>query len=331
MYRKNARTHSFLGKPFTTLLKTKDKCGCLGALLRGERDIMTKKQLISMVLLAFLAGLAGSWIGAKSPVPPLSTTQTQESVFARVNRAKTLRCGYILYDFVVNKDPNTGKMSGILVDALAEMASRLDWKVEWTEEIPYTSAYEGLKTGRYDAVCTALWGFPEAARVAEFVGPFYFEPIGIWVRADDTRFDGAWDKINDAAVTISGVDGTFPALEAKALYPAAKLHALPQSTDYAAPLMDVAARKADVTFITNSMGLAFNRMNGGKLRNIAANPPFRIFPIYLAVEQGAFEMQSLLNSVLNLMQNDQSMEKIIAKYEKDEGSFYRVAKPYRAP
>lgn len=292
---------------------------------------MNKKTALFIVLLAFLSAWTGSWFGPqqKNNGQAGVSNEAKESVFERVSRTKTLRCGYILYDFVVNKDPNTGAMSGILVDALTEVASRLGWKVEWAEELSYTTGFEGLKTGRYDLVCTALWGFPETAKITEFVGPLYYEPIGIWVRADDHRFDNAWEKINDPSVTISGVDGTFPALEAKALYPAAKLAALPQSSDYAAPLMDVATKKADVTFITNSMGLAFNRMNEGKLRNIAANPPLRIFPIYLAVSKGEFALQTLLQSVVNLMQNDQAMEKIISKYEKDPGSFYRVAKPYR--
>lgn len=290
---------------------------------------MSRKHILIIMLLAFLASWAGAWLGGRQAATGATLVSAQESVLARVSRSKTLRCGYILYDFVVNKDPNTGAMSGILVDAMTEMTKRLGWTVEWTEELSYTTGFEGLKTGRYDVVCTALWGFPETAKLTEFVGPLFYEPIGIWVRADDHRFDDNWDKINDPAVTISGVDGTFPALEAKALYPKAKLMALPQLSPYAAPLMDVATGKADVTFITNSMGLAYNRANKGALRNIAGEPPFRIFPIYLAVEKGAFEMQTLLNSVLNLMQNDQTMEKIIRKYEKDKGSFYRVAKPYR--
>jgi len=292
---------------------------------------MKKTHFIGLVLIAFLAGWVGSqWGGGAKTDKIDGSTTNKEGVFQRVSRTKTLRCGYILYDFVVNKDPNTGAMSGILVDALKEMGARLGWQVEWTEELSYTTGFEGLKTGRYDLICTALWGFPETAKIAEFVGPLYYEPIGLWVRAADHRFDGDWSKINDPSVTVSGVDGTFPAQEAKVLYPKAKLASLPQSADYAAPLMDVATRKADVTFITNSMGLAFNRMNGNALRNIAVNPPFRIFPIYLAVEKGAFELQTLLQSVVNLMQNDQTMETIIHKYEKDEGSFYRVAKPYQA-
>ncbi|MDD3182561.1 MAG: transporter substrate-binding domain-containing protein [Alphaproteobacteria bacterium] len=288
---------------------------------------MTKKHFVGLVFLAFLSG----WLGSLMARHPMSgeSVVAKETVFTRVMRTQTLRCGYILYDFVVNKDPNTGAMSGILVDALTEMTKRLGWKLEWTEELSYTTGFEGLKTGRYDAVCTALWGFPETAKLTEFVGPLFYEPIGLWVRVDDHRFDQDWDKINDPTISISGVDGTFPALEAKALYPKAKLTALPQLSPYAAPLMDVATGKADVTFITNSMGLAFNRMNGNKLRNIGATPPFRIFPIYLAVQKGAFELQTLLSSVLNLMQNDQTMDKIIRSYEKDPGSFYRVAKPYQ--
>lgn len=290
-------------------------------------------KLLQIILIILLSAATAYGVGHYTKVASIAVdvSPAKETTFQRVMRTGKLRCGYILYDFVVNKDPNTKKMSGILVDALEEMGKRLGWEVEWTEELAYMSQFEGLKTGRYDAVCSALWGFPETAKIAEFVGPFYYEPIGIWVRADDNRFDADWSKLNDPSVTISGVDGTFPAQEAKILYPRAKLHSLPQTSDYVAPLMDVATRKADVTFITNSMGLAFSDANQGKIRNIAMDPPLRVFPIYLAVAKGEMKLQSLLNSIINLMHNDQSLEVIIRKYEKYKGSFYRVARPYVVP
>ncbi|MDD5587399.1 MAG: transporter substrate-binding domain-containing protein [Alphaproteobacteria bacterium] len=251
-----------------------------------------------------------------------------ESAFDRATRTKTLRCGYILYDPVVRKNPNNGALSGILVDALNEIGKRLEWKIEWTEELSFITQFEGLRTGRYDLVCTALWGFPEQAKAGEFIGPFYYEPIGIWARSGDTRFDKDWSKINDPDVIVSGVDGTFPAQEAKAVFPQAKLRSLPQSSDYASPLMDVATGKADVTFINNSMGLAFDSNNPGKIRNIATGTPFRVFPIYVITAKGEFKLQSLMNNMLNLMHNDQSMARILRQYEKIPGSYYPVAKPY---
>ncbi len=137
---------------------------------------------ISQIALVVLLSAATAFaVGHYNAPQDTQGTATKETAFQRVMRTNKLRCGYVLYDFVVNKDPNTGKMSGIMVEAIDEMGRRLGWEVEWTEELPFMTQFEGLKTGRYDAICTALWGFPETAKIAEFAGPLYYEPIGIWV------------------------------------------------------------------------------------------------------------------------------------------------------
>ena len=254
-----------------------------------------------------------------------------ETAYDRVMRTGTLRCGYILYDPAIKMDLNTKKIYGILPDLLEDLTKRLSLKLEWTEEVPFVTAFEGLKLGRYDAVCTALWGWPEQARVGELVGPFYYYPIGIWVRADDHRFDTDRSKINAKDVKISGVDGTFPLDAARIDFPLAHAVSLPQSSDYTQPLMEVMTKKADITMMDNNIGLRFLKANPGTIRNISITPPYKIFGEFLVVPKGDHDLQSMLQSVVNLMVLDGSVDRTLKKYEAGAGAYYRVATPYQVP
>ncbi len=262
---------------------------------------------------------------------PAAEAPARESAYDRVMRTGTLRCGYIPYDPVIKVDANTGQITGILADLLADMAKRLSLKVEWTEEVPFVTAFEGLKNGRYDAVCAPLWGWPEQARVGLLVGPMYYYPIGIWVRTGDTRFDQSRVALNAATVKISGVDGTFPLDAARADFPLAQALSLPQSSDYTQPLMEVLTNKADVTFMDNNIGLRFLKANPGSLRNIAANPPYKVFGQFIMVPNSDFGLQAMLQSVSNLMVLDGTVDRILQTYEAGSGSYYRVARPYEVP
>jgi len=263
--------------------------------------------------------------------PALAVDKGKESAYDRVMRTGTIRCGYILYDPVVKKDPNSGELSGILFDIMNHMAARLELKIEWTEEVPFVTAFEGLKTNRYDAVCAPLWGWPPQARMGELIGPMYYYPIGAWARADDTRFDSGLSSVNNEGIKISGVDGTFPLDAAKADFPKAHSLSLPQMSDYTQPLMEVKTGKADITFMDNNIGLRFLNSNPGTVKNIAANPPYKIFGQFIMIDKNEHSLRTMLQSVVNLMILDGSMDRLIVPHENRTGAYYRVAKPYEVP
>lgn len=260
---------------------------------------------------------------------PLSAhAADNESAYERVLKTGKLRCGYVIYNPVVSKDLENGSVSGILPDILEELGKKLNIEVEWTEEIPFTTQFEGLQTGRYDMVCTALWGWPQQARVAELIGPLYFYPLGVWVRTDDNRFNNNLDAINSSEITISGVDGTYPLDAARNDFPNANVISLPETAEYSQPLLDVMTKKADVTFFDNNMGQLFDEANPGKLKNITIDPPYRIFGSFLAVNKGEHNLDSMLQSVIDLMLLDGSIDKILKKYESENGGYYRVNRQY---
>jgi len=274
------------------------------------------------------SGLIAFLVAALLVFPAVAAQKTAETAHDRVLRTGVLRCGYVAYDPVVQKDPKTGAMTGILVDIMAEIAKRLELKVEWTEEVPFVTAFEGLKTARYDAVCAPLWGWGPQVRTGELVGPMYFYPIGAWVRANDNRFDKGLGAVNAAGVKISGVDGTFPLDAARADFPKATAVSLPQISDYTQPLMEVKTKKADVTFMDNNIGLRFLRANPGTVKNVAANPPYKIFGQFILVNKGEHALQSMLQSMVHLTVLDGTMDKMIAKHEAGKGAYYRAATPY---
>lgn len=122
------------------------------------------------------------------------TSRTQEPqgrgracLYDHVMSSGTLRVGYTVYPPGVIKGAD-GKPRGIAVDVLNEVASRLNLKIEWTEEVGWATQIEGLESGRYDIVGTAVWPNPKRARLTTLSKSLFYSPLYFYARSDDTRF-----------------------------------------------------------------------------------------------------------------------------------------------
>ncbi|HOO50711.1 MAG TPA: ABC transporter substrate-binding protein, partial [Alphaproteobacteria bacterium] len=127
----------------------------------------------------------------------------KESVFDRVMRTGTIRCGYFPYAPTLIIDPNTKEMSGIFYEIIEEMGRRLSLKVEWAEEVDYGVIAEGFKTNRYDMFCNTVWPTPERVRESSFSIPVFYSTVDIFVRTDDHRFDEDFSKLNDPSIMLA--------------------------------------------------------------------------------------------------------------------------------
>lgn len=58
-----------------------------------------------------------------------------ESVYDRVMRTGTIRCGYLAWKDFIDIDPNTGAMTGIIHDYMDALSRNLGLKLEWTAEV----------------------------------------------------------------------------------------------------------------------------------------------------------------------------------------------------
>ena len=259
------------------------------------------------------------------------TGSTSNQGYSHVIEAKTIRCGYVPYPPGLIKDPNTGKISGIFAETLEASAKDLGYKIEWSEEVGWGTMIEGLKAGRFDAVCSPVWANSTRAQFAEFTQPIFYSGIGVYVRADERRFGNGLEGINSDGVTLATIDGEMTSIVADQDYPVAKRVALPQNSDVSQELLNVVDRKADVTFVEPYIAEEFMKSHPGALRNLVADKPVRIFPNTMLVAKGNYQLKGLLDVMIAEMANSGRADRLIAKYDLGSGTFYPVARPYRAP
>lgn len=282
------------------------------------------KGLVVVLLGVFLCA-----VGCRSNSNAVTATN---SVYDRVIQSGTIRASYAVYPPYCIKDPNTGKMSGLFVDVLEEAGRRLGLKVEWTEEVGWGSIFEGLNANRDDVFGAGLWQNASRSKAAAFSKPVIFNPIMVWVRSGDKRFNEKdIDGLNSPQVRISVQDGAVEDLISKSDYPLAKRVSVPQLSPWTDVLLNITSKKADLTFAEPAAVDLFLDKNPGTLTDIDPKDPIRVFPNAYAFKLGEVKFQEMLNGALDEMIDDGTMEKLIRKYEHQPNEFYRVAKPYAIP
>jgi len=175
-----------------------------------------------MLVAIILAGCSVN-SGTLSSIP-------KESLYDRVLRSGKIRAAYAVYPPFCMKDPNTGKMSGIGVEALELIAKKLGLTVEYTEEVGWGSMIEGLQTNRYDILACPGWTNPRRAKMAAFSKPICYQPVFAYARTGDQRFVNL-ENINSPSITTSSIDGTTEDFIAQHDFPLAKHLTMPQLTD----------------------------------------------------------------------------------------------------
>jgi polar amino acid transport system substrate-binding protein len=230
-----------------------------------------------------------------------------------------------------DKDPNTGKLSGIGYEVTEAIGRLLGLRIDWVEEVGFGEMAAGLAAGRYDAVCSSVFNRAPLARQADFTVPFMYTPVGIFVRANDNRFDRDVTAINDPSVVIATIDGETANEIASQDFPKTKRFSMPQNTSVAMLLESVATKKGDVAFTYMANFYRYNKANPGKLKSIRSDKPVRAFGNTIMVLHGEDEFKNMLNVAVNELLNSGAIESIISKYEPYLGAYYRVQTAYRVP
>jgi ABC-type amino acid transport substrate-binding protein len=177
-------------------------------------------------------------------------------------------------------------------------------------------------------VCTGLW--PNAARgkLVDFTDAVYFSPIKAYAKAGNHAFDGNLSAINSGTVKIAAIDGEMSSIIARTDFPKGDAQALPQTTDIAQLLLEIADDKSHVTFVEPAVANEFTLHNPGKIEEIKNIPPLRVFPNVFMVAKGEQSLLSMLNIALGEIANTGVIDRIVTKYEKSPGLFLRRQLPY---
>lgn len=261
--------------------------------------------------------------------PAFAADGAKESAYDRVMRTDTIRCGYLVYAPYIEKDPNTGKMSGIFYDIMEEIGKNASLKIDWAEEVGYENIFSGLDAGRYDVFCGGLWPNAARAKAGAFSIPAFFSTITAWGKAGDARFRDGLDKANVPDVRIAVIDGSQEDVIARTDFPKALRVSSPTLSPFTDNFDKIASGKADLTFVEPSLVKAYVAANPGSLAQISPEP-LRVFGNTLAIGRREGDLKDFLNIALQELLYNGSIDKILTAHEKYPGSFQRAAKPYEA-
>ena len=263
--------------------------------------------------LSFLSLLLAALVGGLLAKAPLTTaSHATETALARVLRTQTLRCGYVLSEPYLLRDPNTGRFSGIAFDTMTALTKELGLKLDWAEETGWGSFQEGLNAGKFDAMCVPVYQSGARAKIALLTTPLFYDTLFMTKREGDPRFDSR-ESINQPSVRIKTIDNVTMSVKDD-LFPQAQEDFAVQAVDETQLYLDVAARKADVGF-GNQGGLRrFNASSPTKLAFALGGQPVRLFATSLAVKLGETDLKNALDTSIAALTTAGVTQKIVAPY-----------------
>ena len=199
--------------------------------------------------------------------------------YDRVIKTSTLKCGYAPVPPAFSIDPNSGEFSGLDYDIITLVAKKLSLKIDWTEETGFGTSPLGLQSNKFDVFCTGNWSDARKSRQVFFSKPYYYNPVYVAVRKNDTRFDNGYNAINSPDITVAGIDND-PTLDiANQDFPLAKQLILPDIVSIAEAMETVVSKKADVFFISYSHSKNYFDQHSNKMKLLTELEPIRLYPV----------------------------------------------------
>lgn len=280
----------------------------------------------ALPLIALLISLIALFVAFSQKT---NTDIVQEPVYANVLKTGTLRCAYTPFAPLTIIDANTKDMSGISYDIMDEIGKRLGLKIEWNEEVSWSDIAAGFGN-RYDAFCTGMWPAANRARNTLFTNGLYWDPVGVFVRADDARFTNDPLALNDPSYTIAVLEGDGTEVMAGALLPLAKRLPLTNIGSTGDLFAHITTKKADAGMGTRISGVYFIEQNPGVMKEVVPEgKPFRVYPVTIGLPEGEYGLKKMLDAVIFELQDDGTIERIIKKYLGErKGMLYRQKVEY---
>ncbi|MDD2326016.1 MAG: transporter substrate-binding domain-containing protein [Alphaproteobacteria bacterium] len=275
---------------------------------------------ISLFIAAIAIALGSVW--AHDQINPQQAFVV-ESVYDRVMRTGTIRCGYTPYSVGFIKDPNTGAFSGIYYDVVNELAKNLQLKVEYVEELGWGEQVAALESNRFDMMCSPTSLNAGRTRAADFSIPLYYSPVELWVRKDDSLAQAPLENFNKPEVKISVLDGEQTSTFARNYFPQAQPVSLPQSASFSELMLQVTMKKADVTLAEPFAVYEFMEANPDALQKVNLPKPLITVPNVILIKRDQFAFKEMIDNALRELFNTGFMDKAITKYEKYPNSYLR--------
>ena len=281
---------------------------------------MNKRDFLKIFGVSVLAGSAGSLINKKEVSE--TAPEDKETALERITRTGKIRCAYASYNPMLIIDPNTGQKSGIFFDLINEIGKRVGLDVDWSEEVGYGNINQGFVTGRYEIFGGGLWPSGNRARNTIFSEALFYDPISVFVRANDTRFDGDLKKLNNPKYKVTYTDADATQHMAGALFPMAKPIVTTSLQGIAEEMQNVVSGKADATFRDLITVEEYAKHNPNTLKNISPDKPVFMYPLTIGFNEGEYGLKTLFDTVIFEMKDDGTIANTIQKYMNERSHLF---------
>jgi len=265
-------------------------------------------------LLSALAMLLATLAYWNSPEDSRSSAPRQAAgIIQTIDKKGILRAGYGVFPPYSQEDPSTGKVSGVAVDIVEEIARQIGAKVEW-KRFNWNTMAADLKRGEYDVLADAVFQTPARGREFLFTEPYAYFAIGIGVvKRGDNRFAN-FDEINDPSITVAVGQGFAEETFVKARAPEAKLLSIPSSADTALPINAVVAGRADIAVVNLEDAKRFVGANPADLRIIWDDNPPAYVPAGFALRFSDFAGKQFLDVALRNLRTTGVLQSIARRH-----------------
>jgi len=260
-----------------------------------------------------------------------SAPSIRENAFNRVMRTGVLRCGYIPYAPEMMVDPATGKLSGFVYDMTEALGKAAGLKVVWVEEVSTSVMFEGLHSGRYDALCSALFEKPAQARKAAFTTPIDYSESYMYMRSENHSISNSDTAVtlDRPNITVAVVDGEMSSAIAQDQFPHAKIFALPPTASSPSEaLTAVATGKADIAFSQKAVAEIFMAHNPTQMRQIGRLPVTTMSQTVASFDPADAALKNFFDSVIHTLYANGTIPRIFKKYDPQQLTYKPLRSPY---
>lgn len=227
----------------------------------------------------------------------------------------TISCGYVLSPPFLMRDEKTGEFSGIDYEIWTAIGNELGAKIDWSQSTGAGIVLEGIKSGRFDAICSQIWVDSKRVRSLTLTNPVLFSKLKLYGRQGDTRFKGSIEDINSSGPIISAIERDVTQTMIENTFPDSSIDLLPAISTKVDLIGSLVSQKSDIVLIDQASADAIVKLNQiNNVREVAGSSPLYNLPSYYAFNIGQYELRDMVNLALRNIINDGRLDKIVRDY-----------------
>ncbi len=242
---------------------------------------------------------------------PTGVAPVEKSTFDNILEKDEIMVCYMTWPPSVIKDPNTGKLSGFIIDIFEEVAKDANLKIKYTEST-WGGFPADLNTGKCDAAIAGIYPTIGRSTSVSFTKPFFYAGNGGVVKAGETRFKIVED-LNIEGVKIAVIQGEYGHIYSQKYLPKATLVVLEKGSDNTAPLVAVSSGQADAGLIMSDVVSGYVKLHP-EVEDLFSDQPYSTTPIVWATRQNDQELLNFLNNGIDYLKSVGFLDATAKKY-----------------